>query len=62
MSYHFNEMSKELQDFWVDQKKRGNVRNTPRSGRCMLCGRFLYKEDIDHSVCNSCWEDLGEEE
>jgi len=55
-------MSKELQDFWVDQKKRGNVRNTPRSGRCMLCGRFLYKEDIDHSVCNSCWENIGEEE
>lgn len=29
----------------------------PRSGRCILCKKDLQPTDIDHSVCNSCWDD-----
>jgi len=62
MSSHFENMSEELQEFWSDQKDKGNVKHVPRSGRCMLCGRHLTTKDKDHSVCNLCWEELGEEE
>ena len=62
MASHFDEMSEGLQKFWIDQNKRGNVRNTPRSGNCMLCTNQLTDKDEDHSVCNTCWEEMGEDE
>ena len=59
MPYHFEEMSKPLQEFWSKQKKIGNVKATARSGNCMLCANTLTDEDEDHSVCNICWVKLG---
>ena len=61
MSSPFEEMSSELQDFWINQQKRGNVRKTPRSGSCMLCANKLTDKDDDHSVCNICWVKLGDD-
>jgi hypothetical protein len=61
MSSPFEEMSSELQDFWIGQQKRGNVRKTPRSGSCMLCAKKLTDTDDDHSVCNICWVKLGDD-
>ena len=55
-------MSEGLQEFWTDQKNSKKIKSVPRSGRCMLCGRHLTTEDKDHSVCNTCWEEIGEEE
>jgi len=62
MSFHFKDMSEGLQEFWTDQKNSKKIKSVPRSGRCMLCGRHLTTEDKDHSVCNTCWEEIGEEE
>lgn len=61
MSSPFEEMSNELQNFWVNQTKRGNVRKTPRSGSCMFCAKNLTDQDDDHSVCNICWVKLGDD-
>jgi hypothetical protein len=29
----------------------------PHSGTCMFCKKALTATDIDHSVCNSCWDE-----
>jgi hypothetical protein len=35
----------------------------PRSGVCILCRKALVRGvDTDHSVCNACWDSLGEED
>ena len=52
-----------MEQFWIQQEKRGNVRKRPRSGRCMFCALTLTPADIDYAVCNNCWDEkLGEEE
>jgi hypothetical protein len=52
-----------MEQFWIEQEKRGNVRKRPRSGRCMFCALTLTSADIDYAVCNNCWDEkLGEEE
>jgi len=57
------ELSKELQAFWNNQIANDNyIKAAPFSGNCMFCNNVMTEQDEDHSVCNTCWADLGEEE
>jgi len=58
------ELSKELQAFWNNQiaNNNNNVKAAPFSGNCMFCTKAITEKDEDHSVCNNCWANLGEEE
>ena len=57
-----SKVSKGLHTFWNNQMNNGSVIAIPFSGICMFCGKNLTKQDKDHSVCNVCWENIGEEE
>ena len=58
-----SELSKELQVFWNNQIANDNdIKAAPFSGYCMFCNNAMTEKDEDHSVCNTCWADLGEEE
>ena len=54
-------LSSALQTFWKKQINNQNVKAIPFSGNCMLCANELTEKDEDHSVCNKCWENLGED-
>jgi len=56
------QLSEPLDKFWDKQVGNGIVVAKPYSGNCMFCEKELTEQDDDHSVCNACWEDLGEEE
>ena len=51
-----------LNNYWDRQIKNGNVVAKPFSGSCMFCAKEITEQDYDHSVCNTCWENIGEEE
>ena len=51
-----------LNNYWDRQIKNGNVVSKPFSGSCMFCAKEITEQDDDHSVCNTCWENIGEEE
>ena len=58
-----SKLSKRLEHFWDRQIKTSNVVVAkPFSGNCMFCNKVITEQDDDHSVCNSCWSNLGEEE
>ena len=58
-----SELSKELQVFWNNQIAIDNdIKAAPLSGNRMFCNNVMTEQDEDHSVCNTCWADLGEEE
>ena len=57
-----SKLSKPLSDFWDRQIKNGNVVAKPFSNSCIFCKSKITEEDQDHSVCNNCWAELGEEE
>ena len=55
-------LSKPLNDFWDKQIQTSDVVVAkPFSGNCMFCLTAITKQDEDHSVCNSCWSELGDE-
>ena len=55
-----SKLSKELQTFWKNQINNNSiVKAAPFSGSCMFCNKAITEQDEDHSVCNSCWADLG---
>ena len=51
-----------LDKYWDRQISNGNVVAKPFSGNCMFCPKQITEQDNDHSVCNTCWENIGEEE
>jgi len=51
-----------LDNYWDKQIENGNVVAKPFSGSCMFCAKEITEQDDDHSVCNTCWENIGEEE
>ena len=55
------ELSDGLKAFWNHQINNNNVKAAPFSGNCMFCKNAMTEQDEDHSVCNTCWADLGEE-
>lgn len=57
-----SKLSKGLHKYWDKQIDKGNVVAKPFSGNCMFCAKEITEQDNDHSVCNSCWENIGEEE
>ena len=57
-----SKLSKGLHKYWDNQIDKGNVVAKPFSGNCMFCAKEITEQDNDHSVCNSCWENIGEEE
>ena len=58
-----SKLSKPLDEFWNKQIKNNDVVVAkPFSGNCLFCATQLTEQDDDHSVCNNCWADLGEEE
>ena len=46
-----------MRDFFQHQIDNGHIKSLPRSGKCMFCGNLLVPTDIDHSVCNKCWDE-----
>ena len=57
-----SELSKPLNDFWDKQINTSDiVVAKPFSGNCMFCLTAITEQDEDHSVCNSCWSELGNE-
>ncbi len=57
------ELSKSLQAFWANQIANDNdIKAAPFSGNCMFCNKAITEQDEDHSVCNTCWADLGDDE
>jgi len=56
-----SKLSKPLQTFWNNQIANENVKAAPLSGNCMFCSKKITKKDDDHSVCNTCWADLGDD-
>ena len=55
-------LSKPLNDFWDKQIQTSDVVVAkPFSGNCMFCLTAITEQDEDHSVCNSCWSELGDE-
>jgi len=54
-------LSNPLNNYWDKQVSTGNVQAKPFSGNCMLCAEVLTQDDIDHSVCNTCWDTLAED-
>ena len=57
-----SKLSKPLQVFWNNQIDHGNVKAVPFSGNCMFCSKAITEKDEDHSVCNICWADIGDDE
>tara|TARA_A100001391_G_scaffold144434_1_gene102096 strand:+ start:325 stop:501 length:177 start_codon:yes stop_codon:yes gene_type:complete len=57
-----SKLSMGLNNYWDKQIKNGNVVAKPFSGSCMFCAKEITEQDDDHSVCNTCWENIGEEE
>ena len=58
-----SKLSKPLNDFWDRQIKTSDVVVAkPFSGNCMFCAKQITAQDEDHSVCNNCWSELGEED
>ena len=58
-----SQLSDGLKAFWNNQIANDNdIKAAPFSGNCMFCNNAITEQDEDHSVCNSCWADLGEEE
>jgi len=57
-----SKLSKQLQAFWNNQIANGNVKAAAFSGYCMFCSKAITEQDEDHSVCNTCWADLGDDE
>ena len=55
-------LSNGLSDYWDNQIDKGNVVAKPFSGNCMFCNAVITAQDDDHSVCNSCWNNIYEEE
>ena len=56
-----SKLSNELNNYWDNQIQKGNVLAKPFSNNCMFCFKEITEQDDDHSVCNSCWSNLGEE-
>ena len=57
-----SKLSKPLNDFWDRQIQTSDVVVAkPFSGNCMFCLTAITEQDEDHSVCNSCWSELGDE-
>ena len=57
-----SKLSKPLNDFWDRQIQTSEVVVAkPFSGNCMFCLTAITEQDEDHSVCNSCWSELGDE-
>ena len=57
-----SKLSKPLNDFWDKQIQTSDVVVAkPFSGNCMFCLTAITEQDEDHSVCNSCWSELGDE-
>ena len=57
-----SKLSKPLNEFWDRQIKTSDVVVAkPFSGKCMFCLTAITEQDEDHSVCNSCWSELGDE-
>ena len=46
-----------MEHFWDKAIRHGYVQEKPRSGKCIFCSKVLTAEDIDHSVCNKCWDE-----
>ncbi len=57
-----SELSKPLQAFWDNQIANDNVKATPFSGNCMFCTKAITEKEEDHSVCNTYWNNLGEDD
>ena len=58
-----SQLSDGLKAFWNNQIANNNdIKAAPFSGNCMFCNNAMTEQDEDHSVCNTCWADLGEEE
>lgn len=58
-----SDLSKPLQAFWNNQIANNNdIKAAPFSGNCMFCTKAITEKDEDHSVCNTCWADLGDDE
>ena len=57
-----SKLSMGLNNYWDRQIKNGNVVAKPFSSICMFCAKEITEQDDDHSVCNTCWENIGEEE
>jgi Zn finger protein HypA/HybF involved in hydrogenase expression len=58
-----SQLSDGLKAFWNNQIANNNdIKAAPFSGNCMFCNNAMTEKDEDHSVCNTCWADLGEEE
>mgnify|MGYP003127610461 CR=1 FL=1 len=57
-----SKLSKSLQIFWNNQIANDNVQAAPFSGSCMFCKKLLTNKDEDHSVCNTCWANLGNDD
>jgi hypothetical protein len=56
------QLSESLDKFWDKQVGNGIVVAKPYSGHCMFCEKEITEQDDDHSVCNACWTNIGEEE
>ncbi len=57
------ELSKSLQAFWANQIANDNdIKAAPFSGNCMFCNKAITDKDEDHSVCNTCWAKLGNDD
>ena len=57
-----SKLSKPLQAFWNKQIANNNVKSAPFSGNCMFCNKAITEQDEDHSVCNTCWANLGNDD
>ena len=55
-------LSNGLNNYWDNQIDKGNVVAKPFSGNCLFCNAVITEQDDDHSVCNSCWNNISEEE
>jgi hypothetical protein len=32
-----------------------------RTGICIMCDQQLTEQDTDHSICNQCWDLIGDD-
>ena len=57
-----SKLSQPLNSFWDRQIQTSEVVVAkPFSGNCMFCLTAITEQDEDHSVCNGCWSELGDE-
>lgn len=42
--------------------KKNNTQIVVKNPNCLLCSNWMTTEDEDHSVCEKCWEGLGDDE